>query len=114
MRFPIFMIFFPFSLTWDHVGPTIQQRYANKQQPKIFKLLKFLLSGSHKSTFCDFWNFANLNFNDFFPVVLSLKPCESENFKTPVLLQNGFELRAIPISPLHHMRKPNIWKKEAS
>ncbi len=56
--------------------------------------LNFLPNGPHKSTFWDFWNFENWNFNDFFFVSVNMGPYESSNFKTLMLVQiaaNNFE-----------------------
>ncbi len=49
------------------MGTNISKRYSSlKSLLNFFKLLlNFLLSGPHKSTLLDFWNFANLNFFSF-------------------------------------------------
>ncbi len=67
-EFLIFQDFFSFSLTWDPIGAQTSKRYSSlKSLLNHFNLfLNFLLSGSHKSTVLDFWNFEFLIFKNFF------------------------------------------------
>ncbi len=93
---------FSFSLTWDSMGAKIK----NITPPSnhfwfFFKLfLKFLLTGPHKTTVLDFWNFEFTIFHDFFFVFVNMGPYWSQNFKTPLLPQNNFEsFEAFPEFP---------------
>ena len=60
--------FFSFSLTWGPTGAKISKRHSSlKSLLDLFNLfLNFLVSGPHKSTILDFWNFEFPIFNDFF------------------------------------------------
>ena len=61
MKFSVFS----FSLTWEPMG---SKRYSShKSLLKFLKIvLNFCLQYPHKVTFCGYFNFAILNFNDFF------------------------------------------------
>ncbi len=67
-EFLIFQEFCSFSLTWDPMGAKTSKPYSSlKSVLNPFKrFLKFLLSGPHKRTVLDVWNFKFRIFNDFF------------------------------------------------
>ena len=67
-----FNIFFSFSLTWEPMGAKTSKRYSSiKSLLNPFEpFLNFLLSGSHKGTVLDFWNFEIPIFNEFFNFII--------------------------------------------
>ncbi len=67
-EFTNFHDFVSFSLTWDPMAAKTSKRYPSNKYLWIssnFNFLNLLLSGPHKSTVLDFWNFEVLIFNKF-------------------------------------------------
>ncbi len=85
-----FYEYFLFSLTR---GSKLSKRYSSlKPLLNPFKLfLKFLLSGSHKTTVLDYWNLEYLIFHVFFFLFVNMGLYVSQNFKTLLLHQITFE-----------------------
>ncbi len=58
INFWIFYEYFSFSLKWDPMGAKTSKHYSLKSFLNLFNLFRnFLLSGLHKITVLDFWNF---------------------------------------------------------
>ncbi len=96
-HFLIFYEYFSFSLTWDPMGAKPSKRYSSlKKLLNLFKLLlNFLLSGAHKSTVLDFWNFEFRIFHEFFSFLLtwdSMGAKTSKRYSSLKSLLNLFKL----------------------
>ena len=90
-HFLTFSDFLNFWLTLDPMRAKISKHCSSlRSLLNFFKLLLiFFLKSPHKSTFLDFWNFDNLNFNRIFQLWnLNTGPYGSENFKTLLLFKS--------------------------
>ncbi len=123
------------------MGAKTSKRYSSlKSLLNPFKLLlKFLLSGPHKSTVLDFWNLGFLIFQEFCSFSLTYDPMGAKTLLLPQITLESFQtfswilfsvvltkvlfwifeilsfrfLTNFWISPLHPMGKPKtsiIWK----